>query len=89
MVVVRCLFGACAFEKVREAEDHIIIRDLANEDSSWKSVTNGAEEVVAALIREEGCANKRIYYYDTEGRLDELAHDGQSFTGFKPGGPDQ
>ena len=46
------------------------------------SVTNDAEAVVAELIpRFEG---KRIVYKDTDGRWDELIHDGNQFIDFGP-----
>jgi len=46
------------------------------------SVTNDAERVVEEIIpRFKG---KRIVYKDTDGRWDELVHDGHQFTGFAP-----
>ena len=46
------------------------------------SVTNDAENVVAFILQTVG--NRRIIYKDTQGRWDELAHNGREFTGFKP-----
>lgn len=47
------------------------------------SITNDAEAVVEHLLRRH--PGKRIFYYDSDGYLDELAHDGVRFTGFKAG----
>jgi hypothetical protein len=32
---------------------------------------------------------RRIYYYDSDGRLDEMKHTQGKFEGFAPGGPMQ
>jgi hypothetical protein len=47
-----------------------------------RSVTNDAERVAAALLRQFG--NRRFFYRDTAGNWDELQHDGTRFTGFAP-----
>lgn len=47
------------------------------------SVTNDAEAVVAELLKTY--PNKRIMYQDSEGQWDELVHNGQRFTDFRPG----
>lgn len=44
------------------------------------SVTNDAEAVVEEVLAQIG--NRRIRYYDTQGDLGELIHDGRQFTGF-------
>jgi len=64
--------------------DIILIRDL----DRGMSVTNDAETVVEEVIQfmHTVIMNDRpfrIHYYDTEGRKDELLHDGIRFTGFK------
>ena len=66
----------------------IVIRDVGHA-SGFSSVTNDAEAVVRTVLRiaeqlqePKDC---RIFYFDSDGRLDELCHDGTNFTGFKPG----
>lgn len=46
------------------------------------SVTNDAEAVVAEVLQDY--PGRKIHYYDTDGNLDELCHDGTKFTGFAP-----
>ena len=69
------------FETVKTDDDAITIRDL----NGPVSVTNDAEEVVACFYRAH-MENRRLYYYDSDGALDELLHDGKGrFLGFAPG----
>lgn len=51
----------------------------------WLSVTNDAGHVATELALHYG--GRRIYYRDTNGRWDELAHDCGKFVGFKPNAP--
>lgn len=56
------------------------------------SVTNDAEAVVKEVLewRREQTVMKgelKIHYLDSEGRRDELCHDGEKFTGFAPVDP--
>ena len=53
---------------------------LIDNDDGHMSVTNDAEEVVAATIK--AYANRRIIYRDTCGNWDELVHARGSFVGF-------
>ena len=63
----------------------LVIRDVGPWDQ-FLSVTNAAEDVVAELARRGKLwAGRRLFYYDSEGELDELAHSDGVFTGFKPG----
>lgn len=66
----------------------IVIRDVGH-DKGCPSITNDAEAVVMRVLyiaRQMGeSSDCRIFYYDSDGRLDELCHDGIRFTGFKPG----
>lgn len=71
-----------AVEKVTAA--HVIIRD--ENRRGYQSVTNAAEDVVRELAALY--PGRRIFYYDTMGRLDELVHEGGTFVGFAPGGPE-
>lgn len=55
---------------------------LMDDDDGGMTVTNDAEAVVRAVLREY--PGKRIIYRDTERRWDELRHNGSKFTGFAP-----
>ena len=44
------------------------------------TITNAADEVVEAIL--SICGFVRIFYYDTDGRFDELVHNGKVFTQF-------
>lgn len=63
---------------------HLTIRDLGPWDR-FPSVTNDAENVVAEL-RMKLKAGQRLFYYDSEGRLDEIVIDERgNFAGFRAG----
>jgi hypothetical protein len=64
-------------------EDPVFLVDL-DDDIEAPSVTNGAEQVVERIIDDYG-PHRRIFYRDSMGHWDELAHDGRRFTGFKAG----
>ncbi len=62
----------------------VLLRDL-----NWPgalSVTNDAEAVVERTIACYG-GDRRIAYFDSEGELSELQHDGIKFTRFAPLSP--
>jgi len=63
----------------------LVIRDIGPWDK-YPTITNGAEEVVGQLVAEgklpEG---RRLLYYDSEGRLDEIRVKDGRFAGFAPG----
>lgn len=69
---------------VRVTDKSIFIEDVGHTHKI--SVTNDAEAVVYKLVNEYG--DKRIVYKDSDGRWDELLHDGDQFTGFAPIGMD-
>lgn len=48
---------------------------ISDVGSDTMSVTNDAEAVVLYL-HGQGMGIRRLFYYDSEGRLDELVHDG-------------
>ena len=58
-------------------DDRVIILD---NNMGGKSVTNDAENVVEYLYNIYG--NRRIFYIDSEGILDELRHTKGEFVGF-------
>ena len=64
-------------------ESYIYIQDIGTCD---RSVTNDAEWVLARLAEEYGLNNRRVFYMDSMGQIDEITHNGGGhFTGFKPG----
>lgn len=66
-----------------QTEEKIVIRDVGRE---CMSVTNDAEAVVRDLQQNRMLDGRRLFYFDSEGQLDELKHDGNGlFTGFAPG----
>lgn len=61
----------------------LVIRDTGHH--MYLSLTNDAENVVKRLL-DSGRLRKdqRLLYYDSQGDLAELLHDGHKFTGFGP-----
>ena len=55
---------------------------LVRDQDHGLSVTNDAENVVVEVLARHRV--DRIIYRDTEGRWDELRHDGSKFTDFAP-----
>lgn len=77
----RAGMNAANFEVVRSDNSTVVIRDLG----PWNrhpTVTNDAEQVVEGLGNWLG--SRRLLYYDSEGELGELRHDGPRFVGFAP-----
>lgn len=70
--------------RVEEQSDvKIVIRDVGK---NCMSVTNDAESVVRDLQRNGMLDSRQLFYYDSEGQLDEIKHDGAgNFKGFAPG----
>lgn len=65
--------------------DRVVIRDVGPWDK-YLSVTNDAENVVRelagnALLR----PGRRLFYYDSDGQLDEILFKDGQFIGFAPG----
>lgn len=58
-------------------DDRVVILD---NNLGGRSVTNDAENVVEYLYSVYG--NRRIFYIDSEGILDELRHNNGNFVGF-------
>lgn len=68
------------YNVVNNTADIIFIEDVGH--TYTMSVTNDAGNVVYAIVNMYG--DKRIVYKDSEGNWDELLHDGDQFTGFRP-----
>lgn len=63
----------------------LTIRDVGPWDRH-QTVTNDAEHVVAELLRTGNLTpDMRLFYYDSEGELDEITFTAQGFRGFRPG----
>ena len=72
----------CSFETVRITPDAYYIRDTGRHESQ-PTVTNDIEAVIDVLgPRLDG---RRLYYYDSEGYLSEVLHDGGRFVDFRAG----
>ena len=70
-------------ETVSDTEKMLTIRDVGNW-SRVPTVTNDAEGVVEWLYQNKLLdTNKRLLYYDSDGRLDEILHNEGSFIGFR------
>lgn len=66
----------CKFSVVAGGRGFLTIRE-----EGGKSISNAAEEVVEVLLALNGF--KRFFYYESDGGLWELCHDGKRFTAFQ------
>ena len=64
--------------------DRLVLLDIGPH-SSFLTITNDAENVVADLA--PMLKGRRLFYYDSEGQLDELLVKDGRFAGFAPGPP--
>lgn len=65
--------------------NRLLIRDIGPWDTH-PSVTNDAENVVQELVREGMLpVGRRLFYYDSDGQMDEILVKGGTFVGFAPG----
>lgn len=60
----------------------LVIRDAGK---GQMTVTNDAEAVVEDLEESGLLRGRKLLYYDSDGRLDELKHKDGKFAGFAPG----
>ena len=67
-----------------KTDKYVLIRDHANYYQCM-SVTNGAEKVVEYLYENGILGDRKLFYIDTNDRVDELLHLQERFTGFKQG----
>lgn len=71
----------CSFEVVLVERDQVTVRDL----NRGKSVTNDAAYVVRELLKAELLVpERRLFYYDSDGNLDEILWEGAEIA-FRPG----
>lgn len=71
------------FDVVSGNEFSFTLRDTGHA-AGHPTITNDAEYVVQSLARLWKIEGMRIFYYDSDGELSELLHDGPKFTGFAP-----
>lgn len=71
----------CDFEIVNATEDYIYLEDLS---SGRRSVTNDASAVIQYLSNNFNLGNRKVYYRDQSGRVDELWHSEGRFKGYVP-----
>lgn len=64
-----------------DGPEGLVLKDL----NGPRSVTNDAEAVVSAVVRLLG--PRRLFYFDSTNRLDELVVGGDRFDGFRSGAP--
>lgn len=70
------------YQIVNQNDKSVTIRDLGPWNM-YPTVTNLAEEVVAELFEQKVLTPfKRLFYFDSEGELDEITHKNGRFTGF-------
>jgi len=73
------------FRIENETDTHVYISDRGNHHNC-KTVTNDAAWVITELdTLIENFENKRVFYMDSEGRIDEIIHSGKTFISFKAG----
>jgi hypothetical protein len=65
---------------IAKQDDKVIVLQDLGPWSSFPTITNSAEEVVAALA--PVLDGRRLYYYDSDGDLTELEYKDGVFTGF-------
>ena len=74
----------CHFEICEVERDHVTIRDIGPWDRH-PTVTNDADFAVETLAAHGYLKDgRKLRYYDSEGRLDEIIVENGKFAGFKP-----
>ena len=75
--------GQANYETVEVTPARIVLRDLGPWDK-YMTITNAAESVIEELSRSHLLVgDRRVFYYDSEGTLDELLVKDEQFAGFK------
>jgi hypothetical protein len=72
------------FRIIDEKPGYIYIMDTGRY-SNCKTVTNDVEWVLGELETLCDIDNKRIFYMDSDGQIDEILHKGKTFKSFKAG----
>ena len=67
-----------------EPREYIYVHDIGH--NRVRSVTNDAEYIVSYLFDKYGITDKtRIFYKDSQGKIDEIRHAGRKLIGFLAG----
>jgi hypothetical protein len=73
------------FELVSSGAESVTIRDIGHRDGH-PTITNDAEAVVEYLVFYRVLPpGRRLFYFDSEGQLDEIKVEDGRFAGFAPG----
>jgi len=67
----------------KETPEYIFIKDIGH--THTKTVTNDADNVIKYLKVIYKLGDRRVFYKDSEGQIDELLHTAGKFTGYKAG----
>lgn len=72
------------FRFVERTPERVIIEDVGPWDR-FPTVTNDAEAVVDQLVADEVLGpGQRLFYFDSEGTMDEIVVKAGRFAGFRP-----
>lgn len=70
------------FDIEKETPEYVYIKDTGTDN---RSVTNDAEYVLEELSNEYTLNNRRVFYMDSTGEIDEIVHSMGHFERFKFG----
>jgi len=73
------------FAIAHETPEYIYIIDTAVFGEGKRSVTNDAVSILIYLSEHHNLKNRRLFYRDTYGNIDEILHSYVTFKGFAPG----
>ena len=71
------------YDIIQATETCIVLKDLGPWDR-YMTITNAAEHVIEDMQRIFIIGNRRLFYFDSEGELTELCHEGERFIRFAP-----
>jgi len=73
------------YDVIRDTAEYVFILDVGG-NAGKRTVTNDADFIIQDLSDFiDNFQNKRVFYTDTDGRIDEMLHNGNHFTTFKAG----
>ena len=67
----------------KETPEYIYIIDTGHNHT--KTITNDPGHVIETLAIYHALGERRVFYKDSEGQIDEILHSGSRFTGYKAG----
>lgn len=71
---------------IKDACDDWVLLEDVSAQFGGKTITNDAEQTVKTMHELRRLKQRRLFYVDTDGRIDELLHDGNGkFLGFGHG----